>query len=128
MGKDLSGFAHQEDWEVIRLLIMLLDIIHDKAKSFLILFVHNRFLTISWNIEAIYLIENHFNILMLIQIGNWDDPHTRLLQKLYMCFWDVWNELVSGIQNILIWLLWSDLNIFDVVEVTAGVEIITNTM
>lgn len=124
----LWAFAHKKDWEVVWLLIMLPHIVHHILERLLVILVNDWFLTISRHVQSIDLIKNRLNILWAIQIRYRNDSHPWLLQKLNMCFWNIRNLLICRVNDILLRPLRCHLYILNIIEITAGVQIITNTV
>ena len=121
VGEYLGWLAHEEDGEVVGVLILLLHIIQNKFESFLILFVYDWLLAVAWDVKAVNLVKKCLDIIKVIQIWNGNHSYTRLLQKLYMCFRDVWNLLVGWVDCGLSRLLSSYLNFLDIVKVATCV-------
>ena len=89
MDENLRAFSHEEHWEIILLLVMLLNVIQDDPKCLLILFICNRVLAVAREIYSIHLVKHSFYLFSIVHIRNRNYSDTRLLQELHMRLWNV---------------------------------------
>ena len=126
LNEDLGALAHQEHWEVVGVLpVVLGNVLHDEGEGLLVLAVGHRLLAISWHVDTIDLIQDAFDRFCGVQVRDRDDSDASLLQELNMGPWYVGDLLFRGVPYCINWFASSGLMLGTLSEISSQIKIVS---
>ena len=126
LDEDLGALAHQEHWEVVGVLpVVLGNVLHDEGEGLLVLAVGHRLLAISWHVDTIDLIQDAFNRFGGVQVRDRDNSDSSLLQELNVGPWYVGDLISRGVQYCINWFASSGLVLGTLGEISSQIKIVS---